>query len=139
MLELFQGIDLLHKLRELVGGKEFLDPRLQRFGRNKLHRQGDIGVNGGHLVLDISLDLGHALPDIHLEEFSDKAHAATAQMVDVVFLGVGSRIQFCDMRNNGYQVFKCERPSIYILASELASEAAVEAVSAAAGVVVRLL
>src|SRR3989344_8484218 len=90
MLYFRQNIALVHKLRQRISGEKFFDSSLQRFGRNKLERLIDIGVNGGHPVLNISFHLGQTDPNFLLKHFTDVTNASRTQMVNII-LGCSRR------------------------------------------------
>ena len=139
MLEFFQGVRLLHELRELVGGEEFLHPGLERLRRNELDRQRHVGVDGRHAVLDVSLDLSHADADFLLEKFPDETDAAGTQMVDVIGFGARGDVEMGDVRNNQNEVVLREGAAFDFLGVLLDAEAVVETEAADAGKVIALL
>ena len=76
VFDFFQSVRLLHELRELVSGKEFLHSRLQGLRGNEIDRQCYVGVDGGHPVLYISFDLSHADANLLLKKLAHETDAA---------------------------------------------------------------
>ena len=97
MLELGENVFLRHKLRELVCGEKFFDTRLQRFGRNKLHRQSDIRIYSGHAVLNVALDLRHTDAYFLLEQLAHETNAAASEVVNIVFQSPRSSVEIRNM------------------------------------------
>src|SRR5262249_947611 len=85
--DLAERVRLVHELRELRGPEELLDRRDDRLGVDEVvrHRGVDVLVDG-HLFLDGALHADEADAELVLEELADAAHAAVAEVVDVVRL-----------------------------------------------------
>ena len=98
VFELGEHIFLLHELRELVGGEEFFDASLERARIDELLRQRGLGVDGRHAVLDIALHVRQADAHALLEHLADIAHAAEAEVVDVVLDRVRVVLKFEHVR-----------------------------------------
>ncbi len=91
--ELSQGIGLVHELAQLAGAKELLDRRHQRFGVHQLGRGERIGFTHGHPLFDDPLEPIQANPHLVLQQFTHGAHAAIAQVIDVIEAGA-AHIEF---------------------------------------------
>src|SRR5882762_5374 len=80
-----ERIGLIHELRKLRTAEKFADRGHNRLGVDQIVRQG-----GGHflvhrhLFLDGALHADQADAELVLEELAHRAHAAIAQMIDVV-------------------------------------------------------
>src|SRR5215210_3993467 len=83
--DLGQRVRLVHELRELRRAEELLDRRDDRLRVDQVvrHRRVDVLVDG-HLLLDRPLHAHQADAELVLQELADRAHAAVAQVVDVV-------------------------------------------------------
>ena len=138
VLELGQRVFLLHELRELVGGKKFFDAGLQRARVNKLLRQGRVGVDGRHAVLDIALHVGQAHAQPAGEHLADVAHAPGAEVVDVVLLGLRVVLQFEHVVDDEHQVIQRKRLAQEVRLLQRLAEALVKTVAAHAREVVAL-
>ncbi len=80
-----ERVGLVHELRQLRGAEELLDRRDHRLRVDQVvrHRRVDVLVNR-HLLLDRALHAHQADPELVLEQLADRAHAAVAEVVDVV-------------------------------------------------------
>ena len=80
-----ERIGLVHELRKLRTAEEFANRGHDRLGVHEVVRHG-----GGHflvhrhLFLDGALHADEADAELVLEEFADRAHAAVAEVIDVV-------------------------------------------------------
>ena len=84
--QLGQRIDLIHELRKLAAAEEIADHRRERLGIDQLLRRHrfDALVEQRHALLDQALGAGQADAALVGEQFAHGAHAAAAQVVDVV-------------------------------------------------------
>ena len=82
--QLGQRVGLVHELRELRRPEELLDHRRHRLGVDQVvrHQVGDVGDR--HPLLDRPLHPRETDPELVLQQLADRAHAAVAEMVDVV-------------------------------------------------------
>ena len=83
--DLGERVRLVHELRELRRAEELLDRRDDRLGVDQVvrHRRVDVLVDR-HLLLDGALHAHEADAELVLEQLADRAHAAVAEVVDVV-------------------------------------------------------
>ncbi len=133
MLEFFQSISLLHKLRQLISGEKFSHPSLERLGRNKLHRQSNIGIDSGHPILDISLNLGHTDTNFLLEEFPHQTHSSRTQVINIIFHRAGSGIEMNNMRDNQDKIREREGATFNLFGGFFDAKTVVEPKTADAG------
>ena len=84
MRKLRQRIMLIHKLRELRRAKKLLDRRDDRTNIDERLRRDDVDILDCHAFLDHALHARKADAELVLQKFADGAHAAVAQMIDVV-------------------------------------------------------
>ena len=86
MRQLGQRIDLVHELRELAAAEEIADDRRKRLRVDQLLRRHgfDALIEQRHALLDQALGAGQAHAALVGEQFAHRAHAAAAQVVDVV-------------------------------------------------------
>ena len=100
--DLRQRIGLVHELRELRGAEEFAHRRGRRLGVDQILRHHRVDFDRGHALLDRALHAQQADAILILHQFADRAHAAIAEMVDVVDLAapVAQIDQRLDHRQN---------------------------------------
>ena len=79
-----QGIRLVHELAELARPEELLDRGGDRPDVDQAVRCDRLGVLGGHPLLDDPLEPGEPDSDLILDELTDGADPAVAEVVDVV-------------------------------------------------------
>ena len=81
-----QRVDLVHELRELAAGEEVADDGRERLRVDQLLRRDrvDALVVQGHALAHKPLGPGQAHAALVGQEFADRAHAAAAEVVDVV-------------------------------------------------------
>ena len=83
--DLRQRIGLVHELRELRGAEELADGRHHRLGVDQVVRHGRVQfLIHAHLFLDGALHAHQADAELVLHQLAHRAHAAVAQVVDVV-------------------------------------------------------
>ena len=80
-----ERVGLVHELGELTAAEELLDRRHHGLGVDQVvrHGRGHLLVDG-HLFLDRPLHAHQADAELVLQQLADAAHAAVAQMVNVV-------------------------------------------------------
>ena len=83
-----QRIVLVHELRELRGTEEFLHRRRHRLRVDHLLRHDGLALGDGQPLLDGALDAHQADAEGVLRHFADAAHAAVAQVIDVVHVAI---------------------------------------------------
>src|SRR3569833_2239952 len=78
-------IGLIHELRKLARSEEFADGRHHRLGVHQIVRHGrrHFLVNR-HLFLDGAFHADQTDAELVLEEFAHRAHAAVAEVIDVI-------------------------------------------------------
>ena len=83
--ELGGGVGLVHELRQLRGAEEFADDG--RYGADVDESRGrDFHcVLGSHALLYELFEAGNAYAQLVGEQFADRAHAAVAEMVDIIY------------------------------------------------------
>ena len=80
-----QRIGLIHELRELAGPEKFADGRHHRLGVHQVVRHGRRHfLVDRHLFLDGALHAHQADAELVFEQFAHRAHAAVAQVIDIV-------------------------------------------------------
>ena len=79
-----QRVVLVHELRELRGAEEFLHRGRDRLGVDHFLRHERLGFRDRQALLDGALDAHEADAEGVLRHFADAAHAAVAEVVDVV-------------------------------------------------------
>ena len=126
MLHFVQNVVLLHELRELVGREEFAHRRLKRAGIHEVHRKNRLGINHRHSVLDVALHARKADAHAALKKLARKSHATEAQVVDVIRLGGGIRIQLGDVLDDADDILKRERGYAELFLAGGQAETAVE-------------
>jgi hypothetical protein len=83
--DLRQRIGLIHELRELAGSEEFADGRHHRLGVHQVVRHGRRHfLVHRHLFFDGALHAHQADAELVFEQFAHRAHAAVAQVIDIV-------------------------------------------------------
>src|SRR5579885_1324605 len=85
MRDLRQRVGLIHELRKLARSEELADRRHHRLGVHQVmrHSRGHFLVHR-HLFLDGPLHAHQADAELVLQQFAHGAHAAVAQVIDVV-------------------------------------------------------
>ena len=81
-----QRVGLVHELRELAAAEELLDGRGDRADVDQILRAHLVQVLNGHALLDHALQAGQAHADLVLQKLAHGAHAAVAEVVDVVHI-----------------------------------------------------
>ena len=79
-----QRVVLVHELRQLRGAEEFLDRGGHRLGVDHLLRHQRLGLGDRQALLDRALDAHQADAERVLRHLADAAHAAVAQVIDVI-------------------------------------------------------
>ena len=79
-----QRVVLVHELRQLRGAEELLDRGRHRLGVDHLLRHQRLGLGDRQALLDRALDAHQADAERVLGHLADAAHAAVAQVVDVI-------------------------------------------------------
>ena len=82
--DLGQRVGLVHELRKLARAEEFADCCRHRLGIDQIVRHEVLGLGLGQPFPHRALDAHQAGAELVLREFADRAHAAVAEMVDVV-------------------------------------------------------
>jgi hypothetical protein len=83
-----QRVRLVHELRELRRAEELAHGRGRRLGVDQVLRHDRVDVDRGHALLDGALHAQQAETVLVLHQLADRAHAAVAEMVDVVDLAL---------------------------------------------------
>ena len=86
--DLGERVRLVHELRQLAGPEELLDDRRHRLVVDELLRHQRLDVLQAHALLDGALHADQADAVLVLDQLADGAHAAVAEVVDVVDLAV---------------------------------------------------
>ena len=84
--DLGERVGLIHELRELRRAEELLDHGGGRFVIDQLLRHQGLDVLQAHPLLDRPLHPHQSDPELVLDQLADRAHAAVAEMVDVIDL-----------------------------------------------------
>ena len=83
--DLRERVGLVHELRKLAGAEELADGRHHRLGVHQVVRHGRRHfLVHRHLFLDGALHAHQADAELVFEQFAHRAHAAVAQVVDIV-------------------------------------------------------
>ncbi len=82
--DLRQGISLIHKLRELAAAEEFFHRRHHRADIDQSVRRRLARLLNAHALLDHALHTQQANAKLRLNQLTHAAHAAIAQVVDIV-------------------------------------------------------
>ena len=86
--DLGQRVGLVHELGELRGAEELAHRRRRRLGVDQVLRHHGVDVDRAHALLDGALHAQQAQAILVLHQLADRAHAAVAEMVDVVDLAL---------------------------------------------------
>ena len=86
--DLGQRVGLVHELRELRGAEELAHRGGRRLGVDQILRHDGVDIDRRHALLDRALHAQQADAVLVLHQFADRAHAAIAEMVDVVDLAL---------------------------------------------------
>ena len=86
--DLRQRVGLVHELRELRGAEELAHRRRRRLRVDQVLRHDRVDIDRGHALLDGALHAQQADAVLVLHQLADRAHAAVAEMVDVVDLAL---------------------------------------------------
>ena len=83
--DLRERIGLIHELRKLARSEEFADRRHHGLGVHQVVRHGRRHfLVDRHLFLDGALHAHQADAELVFEQFADRAHAAVAEVIDIV-------------------------------------------------------
>src|SRR5262249_43086856 len=136
--ELRERVRLVDDLRELTAAEEVVDRRADRLRVDDRARREVLLLEERHALLDRPLQLEETLAELVARELVDRAHAAVAEVVDVVELGTAVRVaQLEDELDRRDEVVLAER--LLVLAddeAELAVDA--EAADAPEAILVRV-
>ena len=104
-------IRLIHELRELRTAEKFADRGHDRLGVDEIvrHGRGHFLVHG-HFFLDGALHADQADAELVFEEFTNRADAAIAEVIDVVY-GADIFAQLQQVTNRGDEIRGIERAS----------------------------
>ena len=83
-----QRVGLVHELGELRGAEELAHGGGRRLGVDQILRHHRVDIDRGHALLDGALHAQQADAVLVLHQLADRAHAAVAEMVDVVDLAL---------------------------------------------------
>ena len=86
MRDLRQRIGLVHELGQLRAAEELAHRRRDRLGVDQVVRHGRVDLDRAHALAHRALHAQQADPELILHQLADRAHAAVAEMVDVVDL-----------------------------------------------------
>ena len=86
--DLRQRVGLVHELRELRGAEELAHRRRRRLGVDQVLRHDVADLDRRHALLDRALHAQEADAVLVLHQLADRAHAAVAEIVDVVDLAL---------------------------------------------------
>ncbi len=96
--QLGEGVGLIHELAQRRGAEELLDRRRDRADVDEALRGDDVEILDRHALADDALHAAEADAELVLQQLADAAHAAVAEMVDVVRLAdaVGQAVEVVD-------------------------------------------
>src|SRR5437899_5064670 len=106
--ELVERVGLLHELAQLAPAEELLDRRDDGPDVDELLRRRLLGLDDGHALAHHPLHAEQADAELALDELPHRAHAAVAQVVDVVRRALAV-VQLDDPRDDLHQVVVRER------------------------------
>src|ERR1017187_1769857 len=107
--DLAERVRLVHELRKLARPEEFADGRHHRLGVHQVVRHGRRHLLvDAHLLLDGALHAHQADAELVLQQLADRAHAAIAQMIDVVHRA-DTLAQLQQVLDGALEVFGIER------------------------------
>ena len=86
--DLRQRIGLIHELRQLRGAEELAHRGGRRLGVDQVLRHHGVDIDRRHALLDGALHAQQADAILIFHQLADRAHAAIAEMVDVVDLAL---------------------------------------------------
>ncbi len=84
MGDLGERIGLVHELRQLRGAEELAHRRRRRLGVDQVVRHHRVDIDRAHALLDRALHAQQADAVLIFHQLADRAHAAVAEIVDVV-------------------------------------------------------
>ena len=84
-----QGVGLVHELRQLACAEELLEHGSNRLGIDEIMRHQGACFLRAHALLDGTLHADQAYAVLVLDQLANQAHAAVAQMVNIVGGAVG--------------------------------------------------
>ena len=84
MRDFGQRVGLIHELRELRGAEELLDHGGSGLVVDQLLRHQGLDILQPHALLDRPLHPHQSDAELVFDQFADRAHAAVAEMVDIV-------------------------------------------------------
>ena len=93
MVQLGQRVGLVHELRKLRAAEELAHGRHHRADVDQRAGRRALRVLDGHALLDHALHAQQAHAELRLDQLAHRAHAAVAQVVDVV--GAASCVSPC--------------------------------------------
>src|ERR1039458_215672 len=107
--DLAQRIGLIHELRKLAGSEEFANRRHHRLGVHQVVRHGRRHLLvDAHLFLYGGLHAHQADAELVFQQFAHCAHAAVAQVIDVVHRA-NALAQLQQVLDGALEVFRIER------------------------------
>ncbi len=86
MRQLCEGVGLIHELAQRRGAEELLERRGDRADIDQALRGDDVEIREGHTLADDALHAAEADAELVLQQLAHAAHAAVAEMVDIVRL-----------------------------------------------------
>ena len=110
--DLRERVGLVHELGELAGAEELADGGHHRLGVHQVvrHGRGHLLVDR-HLLLDGALHAHQADAELVLQQFAHGAHAAVAQVVDIVHRA-DAPAQLEQVLDGGAEILRIERPLV---------------------------
>ena len=106
--DLGQRVGLVHELRELRGAEELAHRRRRRLGVDEVVRHHRVDLDRAHALADRALHAQQADAVLVLHQLADRAHAAVAEMVDVVDLAAAV-LELDQHLEDGEDVFLAQR------------------------------
>ena len=106
--ELVERVRLLHELRQLAAAEELLDRGHDGPDVDELLRGRLLGLDDGHALAHDALHPQESHAELLLDELADGAHAAVAEVVDVVRVALAV-VQLDDLADDAHQVVVGER------------------------------
>ena len=101
--DLRQRVGLVHELRQLRGAEELAHGGSRRLGVDQVLRHDRVDLDRGHAFLDRALHAQQADAVLVFHQLADRAHAAVAEIVDVVDLALAVA-QFDQRLDHGQDV-----------------------------------
>lgn len=137
VLEFGERIDLVHELRQLRAREELLHRSGDWTWVDELPRDDGLDIAGTHAVLDVSDHTIESDTELVLDEFAHGAHAAIAEVVDIVRLAFRIIIEADDFADDENEVVDIQN-AVFFLVGTIDFEPLIEPIAADGAEVIAL-